>query len=56
MGSKDDNVHLSTGQRMASLATAKASANRIKGSGGLAAERGQDSGVHMEEVESIVAQ
>ncbi|CAA9309701.1 MAG: hypothetical protein AVDCRST_MAG71-607 [uncultured Lysobacter sp.] len=55
MGSKDDNLNLSTGERMSSLATSKSSANAIKAEGALAAERGSRTPIALEQMQSIVA-
>lgn len=54
MGSRDDNLHLSNGERMASLATSKTSANAIKVRGGLAQERGGAVRLSLHEAEAIV--
>lgn len=55
MGSRDDNLHLSTGERMASLATSKTSASAIKARHGLAEERGGGTTLSLHEAEAIVA-
>jgi hypothetical protein len=54
MGAKDDHLQMSTKDRMASLATAKASAERIKRSGDSGSFRGQRESVPIETARSIV--
>lgn len=54
MGSRDDNLHLSTGERMGSLATSKTSANAIKAKDALATERGTRTPIAMEVFDAII--
>lgn len=56
MGSRDDNLHLSTGERMGSLAASKSSARSIERGGALAAERGTRRPLSIEQVEPVLQQ
>jgi hypothetical protein len=56
MGSKDDNLNVPTHERIGSLATAKASAERLKADGSAAAELGQGRSVTPESARSIIEQ
>lgn len=56
MGAKDDHLQMSTKERIASLATAKASAERIKSSGNSGSFLGQRQSVPIETARSIVGE
>jgi hypothetical protein len=56
MGSEDDNLEMPTHERMGSLATSKASAQRLKGENSAASELGQRLSVPMQSARSIVEQ
>lgn len=55
MAPEDDNLHLTTSQRMSSLANSKSSANAIKAEGALASERGNRVPMSLDAVEAIIA-
>jgi hypothetical protein len=54
MGSKDDNLHLSTHERLASLATSQLSARRLQAGGESAHERGTRASVPLDLAQAIV--
>ncbi len=54
MGSKDDNLEMPTHERMASLATSKASAERLKAEGSAGSELGQRQRVTLETARAII--
>lgn len=56
MGSQDDHLEVPTNERMASLATAKASAERLKAEGSSASEPGQRETVTLAAARTIVQQ
>ncbi len=56
MGSTDDNLNIPTHERMSSLATAKASAERLKAEDSAASELGQGLSVTLETARSIIEQ
>lgn len=56
MGSKDDSLGMSTHERMGSLATSKASAERLKAEGAASSELGQRLSVTVEAARGIVEQ
>ena len=56
MGSKDDNLNLTTGERMSSLATSQASARGLQLEGSAGSELGQRHSVPLEQAQAIVEQ
>ncbi len=54
MGSKDDNLDMATHERAASLATSKASANRLKAEGATRTELGPEQSVGLDEAQAII--
>jgi hypothetical protein len=54
MGSNDDNLNVSTEERMRSLATTKASAQRLQSQGSSASELGQQQSVPLAEARAII--
>lgn len=56
MGSRDDHLNMSTGERMSSLATSQLSARRLQAKGSSAAERGQRQTLPMETAQAICAE
>lgn len=56
MGSNDDNLNLSTQERMRSLATTKASARRLESEGSSASELGRQQSVPLSDAQAIIAE
>ncbi|MBW3549926.1 MAG: hypothetical protein KY442_03620, partial [Proteobacteria bacterium] len=56
MGSKDDNLNLSTGERLSSLATSQLSARRLQAKDASAAERGGQQLLPMDTAQAICAE